>query len=70
METHPDVYTHIRIVISIVVGLGIEYPIRIGCFVVLSAIAMVTRNRVFHATFVGAALLYQLSWMLRQYLTP
>jgi hypothetical protein len=35
MQTLPDVYTHIRIVI-----------------------------------FVGATLLYQFSWMLRQYLTP
>lgn len=51
-------------------ALGFEYPARIACFVVLAAIAMFTRNRWYHAGFVGATLAYQLSWMLRQYLTP
>jgi hypothetical protein len=51
-------------------ALGAEYPIRIACFVVFSAIAMFTRNRWYHGIFVAATLLYQFTWMLRQYLTP
>jgi hypothetical protein len=51
-------------------ALGLEYPLRIACFVLLCGIAMATRNRRYHACFVAATLLYQLSWMLRQYLTP
>jgi len=51
-------------------ALGTEYPFRVACFVVLSVVAMFWRNRWFNAIFVVGTLLYQASWMLRQYLNP
>lgn len=49
--------------------LGIEYPLRIAAYVVLCLIAMVSANRLFHAAFICAALVYQLAWILRLYPT-
>jgi len=51
-------------------ALGTEYPFRVACFVALSAVAMFWRSRWFNAIFVVGTLLYQASWMLRQYLNP
>ena len=48
-------------------GFGIEYPIRNTAYIVLSLVAIATRNPWFHGTFAVAGLLYQLSWIVRQF---
>jgi hypothetical protein len=48
-------------------GFGLEYPIRNVTHVVACLIAMATRKAWYHATFVILALLYQLSWIVRQF---
>jgi len=50
-------------------GFGPELELRSLAYVVLCAIAMITPNRRFHAIFVVASLLYQLSWIVRQFET-
>lgn len=44
---------------------GSEYLVRTPVFVALCLAAIWTSNRRFHALFVGAALVYQVSWILR-----
>lgn len=44
---------------------GREYLIRTPVFIVLCLAAIWTSNRRFHALFVAAALVYQVSWILR-----
>lgn len=46
---------------------GIEYPIRIGAYMLLCAVAAMTANERFHGAFVLANLIYQVSWILRKY---
>ena len=46
---------------------GIEYPIRTAVFVGVCVVAMVTTDQRFHALFAVASLLYQLSWIFRQF---
>lgn len=48
-------------------SLGFEYPARTALYVALSAIAIATANRRYHAAFVAFALAYQLYWILRVY---
>jgi hypothetical protein len=48
---------------------GIEYPIRNISYIVLSIIAMSTRNARYHATFAVGGLVYQLSWIVRAFET-
>jgi len=44
---------------------GHEYFIRTPVFLVLCFVAIFTTNRTFHMLFVAAALIYQISWILR-----
>ena len=44
---------------------GIEYPVRIGAYLLLSWVAAITASRRFHGVFAGANLAYQVSWILR-----
>lgn len=44
---------------------GLEYEVRTPSYVVLCVIAMIWRDRRFHAAFVVGSLLYQLSWIFR-----
>ncbi|MBN6148823.1 hypothetical protein JR065_00590 [Xanthomonas sp. AmX2] len=46
---------------------GPELYLYSGAMMAGCAIAMATRNRAYHAAFVVAALLYRLSWIVRQY---
>ena len=46
---------------------GAEYPARNIVHVLACAVAIVTRRAWFHATFVLLAVLYQLSWIARQF---
>jgi len=46
---------------------GREYLIRVPVYVVLCLIAMATTNRRFHAAFVIGSLVYEVSWILRQF---
>lgn len=46
---------------------GIEYPLRIGVYLVLSGVAAFTANRRFHVGFAVANILYQLSWIFRAF---
>ncbi len=46
---------------------GVEYPVRTVVFVGVCIAAMVTTNQRFHALFAIAALIYQLSWIFRQF---
>jgi len=46
---------------------GTEYPIRTAVFVGICVVAMITTNQRFHALFAAAALLYQVTWILRQF---
>lgn len=46
---------------------GIEMPIRCAAYVVLSLVAIATPNRTFHACFAVAGLVYQLSFIARQF---
>lgn len=48
-------------------ALGVEYLVRSAVFVVLSLIAMRTRNKRFHATFAVLGLLYEATYILRLY---
>jgi hypothetical protein len=48
---------------------GVEYLIRVPAFVVLCIIAIVTSNRRYHAAFVIAGLIYEVSWILRLFRT-
>lgn len=48
-------------------GFGIEYPLRIALLVTGCLVAIATRNERYHATFVVLAVLYQLSWIARQF---
>lgn len=48
---------------------GTEYDIRNICYIVLSAIAIWTRRERFHAFFAVAGVIYQLSWIVRQFET-
>jgi len=48
---------------------GIEYFIRTPAYVILCVVAMITPNRRFHAAFVIASLIYQISWILRLFET-
>jgi hypothetical protein len=44
-----------------------EYPIRVGVYLLLFAVAATVRHRGFHLVFAGASLAYQVSWILRVY---
>lgn len=44
---------------------GVEYMVRTPIFVALCITAILTSDRRFHALFVAAALVYQVSWILR-----
>jgi len=46
---------------------GIEYPIRIGAYLVLAAVAAWSPSRRFHLALAGVNLAYQLSWILRSF---
>ena len=46
---------------------GIEYPIRIGVYMLLLAVAARVRHRGFHLLFGTDNLAYQLSWIMRLY---
>lgn len=48
---------------------GIEYPIRIAALIALSLVAMTTDDRRFHAVFAGAALVYEIAFILRHFAT-
>ncbi|HEY5972222.1 MAG TPA: hypothetical protein VIT22_09645 [Pseudoxanthomonas sp.] len=48
---------------------GLEYPMRNSLYIVGSLVAIATRNRWYHAAFAVLALLYQLSWIVRQFET-
>ena len=50
-------------------SLGPEYLPRIGIFVLLCGVAAITRNLRFHALFVFAAFVYELSFFARYYAT-
>ena len=50
-------------------SLGLEYLPRIGIFILLCAVAATTRNLRFHALFVIAAFVYELSFFARYYAT-
>jgi hypothetical protein len=54
-----DVFPHIRIVMGMVIGLGVTR--------LLSGVARIVlvRERRFHTAFVAAALIYQISFILR-----
>ncbi len=49
------------------VALGWEYPARNAVYIVLCIIAAWTANRRFHAVFVSAGLIYQITWIFRLY---
>ena len=48
--------------------LGLEYDVRVILFLVCSLIAMRTRHRTFHAAFATVGLVYEISFILRNYL--
>ena len=48
-------------------SLGIEYPIRLGVVLVLSAIAAWTKDKRFHLAFAVVYLLYLIAWIGRLY---
>ncbi|WP_184327358.1 hypothetical protein [Rhizobium sp. BK529] len=48
-------------------ALGWEYPLRNAVYIVLCIVAARTANRRFHAVFVSAGLLYQITWIFRLY---
>ncbi|MEZ0470270.1 hypothetical protein [Luteimonas salinilitoris] len=48
---------------------GPEYLVRNGAYIVLSLVAIATRNPWYHGIFVVAGLLHQLSWITRQFET-
>lgn len=48
-------------------NLGLEYPLQIAIFVLLSLYASHTERRSFHAIFAAGALLYQVSFVARKF---
>jgi hypothetical protein len=48
-------------------ALGLEYPIRQIAFAVLSLSAIFVRKRLYHMAFVASAIIYQVSWAVRQF---
>jgi len=46
-------------------GIGPEYWIRVGAFIVLALIAIKTRNELFHRIFVVFGIAYEVSYILR-----
>lgn len=48
-------------------ALGWEYPVRNAVYIVLCIAAAWTANRQFHAMFVSAGLIYQITWIFRLY---
>jgi hypothetical protein len=48
---------------------GTEYAIRNGAYIVLSLVAMWTRRPRFHELFAVAGVIYQLSWIVREFET-
>ncbi len=46
---------------------GIEYPLQVAAFIVLSLVGMRTRNARFHAIFAALALLYQITYTVRHF---
>jgi hypothetical protein len=46
---------------------GFEYPAQTIVTVALCLVAVATRNQLFHAVFVGASILYQVSWIVRRF---
>lgn len=46
---------------------GVEYPLRNIVHVVLCLVAVATPRKGFHAAFAVLAVLYQLSWIVRQF---
>lgn len=48
---------------------GTEYLVRNAAYIVAGAIAIATRNPWFHGAFAVGGLLYQLSWIVRQFET-
>lgn len=50
-------------------SLGPEYFLRLGGFILLCGVAAWTRNRTFHALFVFAGLLYEVSFFSRYFFT-
>ena len=48
-------------------ALGLEYLLRQTAFVVLSVIGMFVRRPLYHRAFVAGAILYQVSWAVRQF---
>lgn len=46
---------------------GIEYPLRNACYVVVCLVAIGVRSVWFHGVFAVVNLLYQVSWILRQF---
>lgn len=48
---------------------GIEYPIRAAVFILMALVAIVVRNPRFHLLLVSAALIYQITFILRQFST-
>jgi hypothetical protein len=48
-------------------ALGWEYPLRNALYIVLCIVAAWTANRRFHAVFVSAGLIYQITWIFRLY---
>ena len=48
-------------------GMTAEYPIRLASYVVLCLVACVVRNAGFHAAFGVLNLIYQVSWIVREY---
>jgi hypothetical protein len=53
--------------LDLFVGLGLEYPIRNLSIIVLSAIAIRTRNERFHGFMVIVLTGYQLLWITRHF---
>jgi hypothetical protein len=49
--------------------LGMEYPLRVVIEIALCVTAMISSNRRFQAAFVVLTLVYQVSWILRQFNT-
>lgn len=48
-------------------SLSLEYPVRLGAYLVLFAVAAAVRHRGFQLAFAIGSLLYQVSWILRLY---
>ncbi|CAN5204280.1 MAG: hypothetical protein M3448_09490 [Pseudomonadota bacterium] len=48
-------------------SLGVEYPVRLACLLLLCLVAAITTNRRFHLIFAAAYFIYYLSWIIRLY---